>query len=170
MPESTGDFRDGLGNLITVYAVGNPEEQQRKDPLGRGHDKASGFGIVRLNKPTRKITMECWRLIVDPTNAKPGDQFPGFPMTIGQLDNLGQQTAGHLPTINATGLTDPVVQVIDETEGQIAYTVRILGTTFRPMVFRLGPHTVRVGDPDANRWKTINGIKPSRDTSIPVAF
>jgi hypothetical protein len=170
MPPNTGDFLDGLGNHITVHAVGNPDKKQRRDPLGRGHDKASGFGIVRLHKPSRKITMEGWRLLVDPTHPKPGDQFPGFPKTIDQVDNFGQPPVAHLPTIRVTGLSDPVVQVIDATDGQIVYTLRIRGTTFQPKVFRNGPHTVRVGEPDTDQWKTLSDVSPARDRYLDVEF
>ena len=170
MPPTTGDFLDGLGNHISVYAVGNPQEKQRTDPLGRGHDKASGFGIVRLDKTTRKITMECWRLLVDPTNPKPGDQFPGFPMTIDQIDNFGQSPVAHLPTVKVKGLSDPVVQVIDENDGQTVYSLRIRGATFRPKVFRNGPHTVRVGNPDTGQWKTFSDVDPAHDRTMDVEF
>ena len=62
--------------FVGVYAIGNPEETNRRDtPETLGHDKASGYGIVRLNKKTREITMECWRLLVDVANPEPGESL-----------------------------------------------------------------------------------------------
>jgi hypothetical protein len=37
-----------------------------------------------------------------------------------------------------------VVQVIEDKSGDIVYTLRIAGDTFRPPVFTDGPHTIRV--------------------------
>ncbi|GIW78561.1 MAG: hypothetical protein KatS3mg105_0368 [Gemmatales bacterium] len=170
-PPYTGDFLDGLGNHITVYAVGNPEKMQRSDPLGRAHDKASGFGVVRLNKKTRKITMECWRLLVDVSKPRPGDQFPGWPMTIDMLDNYGRKAAAYLPTVEVQGMQDPVVQIIDEADGDIVYTLRIKGNSFRPKVFKKdGTFTIKVGDPDVDKWKILKQIKPAAEKTLKVRF
>src|SRR5690606_1836778 len=51
----TGDYYDAFGNLVTVFAVGNPARQNRKPVLELLHDKSSGYGIVRFNKPERTI-------------------------------------------------------------------------------------------------------------------
>jgi hypothetical protein len=39
---------------------------------------------------------------------------------------------------------DPVMQVVDETNDEIVYTVRISGASFRAPVFREGRYTVKV--------------------------
>jgi len=63
-----------------------------------------------------------------------------------------------LPTIKIAGLEDPVVQVIDEADGQPVYTIRIKGSEFRPKVFREGIYTIRVGrHPGA--MKEFQGIR-----------
>ena len=50
-----------------------------------------------------------------------------------------------------------MVQVIDESNGEIVSTIRIKGTTYRPKVFRKGTYTVKVGD---EKWlKTRKGVK-----------
>jgi hypothetical protein len=38
------------------------------------------------------------------------------------------------------------VQVVDESNGEIQYTLRIKGREFRPRVFHAGSYTIRVGD------------------------
>ena len=43
-------------------------------------------------------------------------------------------------------MTDPVVQVIDESNGEVVYTLRTRGTTFRPKVFAEGRYSVKVGE------------------------
>jgi len=43
-------------------------------------------------------------------------------------------------------MTDPLVQVIDESNGEVVYTLRIRGTTFRPKVFAEGRYRVKVGE------------------------
>jgi len=167
---NTGDYREGLGNRARVYAIGNPAAKNRPGVLNTLHDKSSGFGIVRFDKPTRNITMECWKLLFDVNNTKPTDQFPGWPKTIKQSDNYGRKAAAYLPEIQVTGMKDPVVQVIDE-DNEIVYTLRIKGTNFRPKVFdKNGTYTVKVGDQDSGNMKTFKGLKPSNDKLIKARF
>jgi hypothetical protein len=166
---NTGEYRDGLGNHVTVYAIGNPAETNRRDtPETLGHDKSSGYGIVRLNKKTREITMECWRLLVDVAKPKPGDQFPGWPKTIKLEDNYGREPVAHLPTLKISGIDRPVVQVINEQSGEIEYTLRIGSKEFRPKVFANVPHTVIVGEPSENRVTRITNLKPANDVTLGV--
>jgi len=167
---NTGEYLDGLGNRVTVHAIGNPAAKNRRGVLNTLHDKASGYGLVRFDKQTRRITVECWRLLVDVANPKPGDQFPGWPMTISMLDNYGRRAHVWLPTVRVTGMSDPVVQLIDEADGKVVYTLRIKGTSFRPKVFKNGSYTLRVGEPSAKNVKTLKGVRPAATGSIDVAF
>ena len=134
-----GNHRDTFGNPLTLYAVANPE----KHPNGGDKltTRAAGFGIVRLNKKKRTITMECWPRNVDIQKDKP---YPGWPITIQQTDNYGRKAAAHLPTLKIKGATDPVVKVIDEATGEWIYCLRIKGDTFQPKVFKKGTYTVEV--------------------------
>lgn len=82
----TGDFKDGVGNRISMLAYANPadirDEKQRAD----------GYGIVRFNKRTRQIVFECWPRFSDVTQ---GDQaqFPGWPVKFSVDDNDGRRPA-----------------------------------------------------------------------------
>jgi len=153
MPDYTGQFLDGFDNHVTVWAVANPTPEENHDKLTT---RAAGWGLVRFNKPKRTITFECWPRNVDVTD--PGaKQYPGWPKTISQFDNYGREAVGYLPTIKVTGLEDPVVQVIDEKNDEIVYTVRIDGTEFRPMVFHEGKYTVRIGEA-GEKMKRFTGV------------
>lgn len=141
--EWTGDFEDGLGNKISMLAYANPEN--RRDETQR----ADGYGIARFNKVARTITFECWHRFAD---VKDGDkaQFPGWPMTVRMSDNDGRKPTGYLPTITAEEGVRPVVQVIDESNDEILYTIRAQGNSFQPYVYSAGPFTVKVGDGKLN--------------------
>jgi phosphodiesterase/alkaline phosphatase D-like protein len=168
MPEYTGDFLDGLGNKVTLWAVANPDPQPNRDKLTT---RAAGFGIVRFNKKDRTITMECW-----PRNVKVADpqakQYPGWPRTIRQEDNYARRPVAYLPTLKVRGMDDPVVQVIEERSGEIVYTLRIKGREFRPKVFAPGKYTIKVGDQN-ERTKTVSGIEaldPHRTAKIDISL
>ena len=55
-------------------------------------------------------------------------------------------------------MEEPVVQVIDETNNEIVYTLRIQGAEFRPKVFHEGKYTVKVGDQNG-RVKKLTGVE-----------
>ncbi|MBN2475257.1 MAG: hypothetical protein JXB62_11650 [Pirellulales bacterium] len=143
----TGRFYDGLGNKLTMLAYANPTPRNYN---------AAGFGLVRFAKPTRRITIECWPRHVDVTQPD-ARQFTGWPVTLGQEDNYARAPLAYLPTLEIVGRESPVVQVIDEYLGEIVYTLRIRGTTWRPKVFKEGVYTIRVGEGEA--VKVLRGIE-----------
>ncbi len=157
MIEHTGEFRDPFGNHVTVHAHTNPRKMG-KEPANI-HDKMPGYGIVRLHKKTRRITIECWPLFANPKDPKTGRQYEGWPRTIDQLDNYARKPAAWLPKIKVTAMKNPVVQVIDEADGEIVYTLRIRGTEFQPWVFRPGTYTVKVGEQGSDKWKTLKNVR-----------
>ncbi|MAG56699.1 MAG: hypothetical protein CMJ83_10450 [Planctomycetes bacterium] len=111
---------------------------------------------MRLNKSTRKITFECW-----PRNVEIGSpsarQYPGWPKTIDQLDNYGRNAVAYLPTVQVSGATNPVLQIVEEATGKWIYSLRIKGTSFRPKVFKAGRYTIRVGEGKGR--KEITGVE-----------
>ena len=167
-PEYTGEFLDGFGNKVTCMAVANPS------PEANGGQKlttrAAGFGIVKFNKKKREITIECWPRNIDITNPNT-KQYPGWPRTIKQEDNYGRKAVAYLPTIQVRGMRNPVVQVLDESNDEIVYTLRINGTSFRPKVFKEGKYTVKVGEPGTEKMKTLEGVRslpPDKTKTIRV--
>jgi alkaline phosphatase D len=153
----TGDFTDSFGHPMTVLAVKNGAVKPRQgDVRELLDDKASGLGIVRFDKKNRRITVECWPYLADVT-AK-GTQMSGWPVTIDVLDTYSRKAAAYLPTLNISGVTNPVVQIVDEASGDIVYTVRIAGQRWRPHVFAPGHYTVRISEPETRREKTVTGV------------
>ena len=116
-----------------------------------------GFGVVRFDKTKRKITMECWPRMTDPTNPQ-SRQYEGWPRTIRQIDNYGRQATAWLPEIQVRGINNPVVRIIDEKSGELLYTIRVSGTSFRPKVFRKGLYTIQIGETESNLQKEKNHI------------
>ena len=158
----TGDYLDGLGNRISMMAYANPPD--RTDAKQRG----DGFGIVRFNKSTRKITFECWPRFADVSD---GDQaqYPGWPITIDYRNNDGRKPVGHLPELVVSGVDRPVVQVIHDQSKEILYTIRATSNRFKPPIYSQGSHTVKIGKnkPDL---KIVEGLVPlTEDASAELA-
>jgi len=169
-PEHTGEFLDGFGNKVTLLAVANPSPERNGG--NRLTTRAAGFGVVKFDKKKREITIECWPRNEDITDHKT-KQYPGWPRTIKQQDNYSRAAAAYLPTLKVSGLKDPVVQVIDEANGQVVYTLRIKGTSFRPKVFKAGKYTVRIAEPDTGKTKTLKNVEslpPKKRGTLKVRF
>ncbi|MBN2327957.1 MAG: alkaline phosphatase D family protein [Candidatus Omnitrophica bacterium] len=159
---NTGDYMDGLKNLISVYAIGNPGEELRRDSrIHTLHDKSSGYGIIRFHKDTREITFEAWKLQFNANRPQPSDQFDGWPKTISQYDNDGRKAKAWLPTFHFNNVIDPVLQVINEKNNEIVYTLRIKGTSFAPKVYEPGTYTIKIRT-QANQQKTLTGVKTNQ--------
>jgi len=172
MPDTTGEFFDGLGSRITVWAVANPGETTGREPADL-HDKMPGYGIIKLNKKERTITFECWPRYADPEDPETGGQYPGWPKTVDAEENYGRKPVAFLPTLEVSGLIDPVIQVIGEATGEIVYTLRIKGTSFRPKVFKEGKYTVKVGEPGTEKMRVLNGLKSlplGKEHTVEVIF
>jgi hypothetical protein len=168
-PEHLGEFHDGLGNKIKMLAVANPTPEENHDKLTT---RAAGFGVVRFNTKTRKITIECWPRNVDVASLA-AEQYPGWPRTIDQIDNYGRKAVAYLPTLRVRGAANPVVQVIDQDDDEIVYTLRIKGRRFQPKVFKQGTYTIKVGEPAENHWKILRNIRPlgpGQEKTLPVKF
>jgi alkaline phosphatase D len=156
MPKYTGEYEDGFGNLITVHAVSNPFYSGKKP--SKLYDRATGYGIIRLERNTRDITFECWPRWVDPAD-KSSKQYPGWPVKINQNKNYGAEQVAYLPLINVKNFKNPVVQIIQESNNEIVYTKRILGSSFKPPVFQLGSYTIRVGELGTDNEKVLKKIE-----------
>ncbi|NND96479.1 MAG: metallophosphoesterase [Pirellulaceae bacterium] len=159
----TGDFLDGLGNKISMMAYANPPD--RTDETQR----ADGFGIVRFDKRSQKITVECWPRFAD-ASAGDGEQFAGWPITFDYRDNDGRKVVGHLPQVVVSGADRPVIQVVQESGGEILYTVRATSNRFKPPVYAEGKYTVRVGTdkPDQSTTQGVTAVSSGDNAELRI--
>jgi hypothetical protein len=91
---TTGEYEDGLGNKAYVNAIGNPEVGRDKNRYRKAHEKGSGFGLVTIDTQQRTYKIESFRFLIDATDGNPDNQFPGWPVTIHQQENAGENRIG----------------------------------------------------------------------------
>ena len=165
-PPNTGDFVDGFGHPLTVKAVRNPADSPAGPPLERMQERASGLGIVRFDKPARRISIECWPFLADPTR---DPQCEGWPVQIDMLDNYGRERQALLPTLVVRGAAQPVIDVYAEPE-QLLYSLRAPSATYQPAVFEGGRYTVHVRDPERGATRQLPNLmaKARQDEQIEV--
>ena len=142
-PYYTGNFLDGFQNKITVKAVGNPSAEQIKEG-GKLSTRVAGFGVITYSKPNRTITFDCWQRNVDITDPNQ-KQYPGWPITISQLDNFNPKKTYQLPTLELSK-EDQVVTIKKSTTNEVVSSLRINGKIFQPKVLELGSYTIEVGE------------------------
>lgn len=160
---NTGSYTDFFGNPNYVYAVANPIEDTRSpNRYQRAENRVSGFGMIHFDTEERTITSEAFPFLAKETADGSLEQFPGWPLTIGQTDNYGREAVAYLPAIVSTGLSDPVVQITSETTSELVYALRIKGETFRPKVFAMGNYTIRAGNPETDQWQTVENVQASK--------
>jgi len=58
------------------------------------------------------------------------------------------------------------VQVLDETNGEVVYTLRIRGSAWQPPIYRLGKYTIRVSH--GVRQKELVGIQATEQSKTEV--
>ena len=150
----TGDFLDGLGNRISMLAYANPPDRSNE------RLRADGYGLARFRKSDRRIRFECYKRF--PAEGEGWDaQFPGWPITLHMDDNDGREVVGHLPELTFENAENPVVQVVEDKSGEILYTVRVQGRTFKPRVYAAGKHTVKAGA-DRPEKVVLEGARPGK--------
>jgi hypothetical protein len=166
-PKNTGNFTDGFGNLMSVYAVANPVQTDREPSII--YDRATGYGMVTFDKAERTIRIECWPRYVDP-ESNPEGQYDGWPLVVHQQDNDGRRPVTYLPTVKVNGMQDPVVQVYRQEDEELVYALRINGSSFRPKVYDRTAYKLRVGDPDRDRWQSFEKVSPSDTKPLQCDF
>lgn len=166
--KNTGNFEDGFGNKMTIYAVGNPVQTNREP--GLIYDRATGYGMVIFDKKERTMRIECWPRYTDP-EMDPEGQYDGWPITIKQDENYGRKAEAYLPEIQISGLSNAVVQIYNESNGELEYALRINGETFTPKIFdERVTYRIRVGEPDRNNWQDFRNISVSDNEPILCTF
>ncbi len=160
---NTGCYKDIFGNLNYIYAVGNPKDKfQNKDRYIRAQNKASGFGIITFNTNDRTIKMDAYRFLADKDNPTSDDQFPGWPLTISQMDNDGRKPVAFLPLLQINK-PDQVVKVLNEKDHSVVTVIRIKGASYQPPVYAEGVYTVQIGEGAA--VKELRGLQAAAQTA-----
>ncbi|MEC7583845.1 MAG: alkaline phosphatase D family protein [Planctomycetota bacterium] len=151
-PEYTGDFSDGFGNLVTLAAASNVRGPSGRTPKEL-YDKNPGHGLIRFLKPEREVVFECWPRGLD---SRTGEQFLGWPIRVQQLDNYARQPAAYLPPLTVEGVDDPVL-VVEDSDGELVYALRLPSASWQPPVFAPGRYrvTVREGRGHPERAQTV---------------
>jgi hypothetical protein len=86
----TGEFNDTFGNKMYIYAVGNPVVGKSGNRYVKAHEKGSGFGFITFDTEKLTYTMQAYKFLVDVNDGKPSNQYPGWPVTVHQKENKGE--------------------------------------------------------------------------------
>lgn len=147
-PRYAGDFEDGFGNKVSVHAVSNPRTTG-VEPTGL-HDRAPGYGIVKLEREGGTIEMANWPRHVDP-RAEDARPYAGWPVRTTVRDQYGRTPGAWMPEVRIEGVRSAVVRVIDAVSDEVLYTLRVDGPSYWPHAFAAGSYHLEVGDPDRGR-------------------
>ncbi|TKG94053.1 twin-arginine translocation pathway signal [Puteibacter caeruleilacunae] len=163
---NTGAYLDGFGNKNYIYAVGNPVDNTHDlNRYKRAQNCSSGFGISRFNTNDRTITSEAYRFLADLSKEDKNNQFPGWPMTVSQLDNYGKASKYYLPNLKIEGATDAVVEIRHNKSQELISVLRIKGDKYRAKVFEKGDYDIVVIDPESGKEKTLTKVASQMGTN-----
>ncbi|MDG2422842.1 MAG: alkaline phosphatase D family protein [Phycisphaerales bacterium] len=120
-PPYTGDYKDGFGNRMTVRAVANPV-QNGHEPTNL-YERMPGWGLVRFQRPERRIVMECWPRWTLP-GAPDSEQYPGWPVVFDVVENYGK---GGLPLVDVSCGADiePLIRLKQQETGEVVQARRL---------------------------------------------
>jgi len=162
---NTGEYTDAFGNKNYVYSIGNPGDFAGiSNRYEMQNNKTAGLGFVIFDTEKRDITMESWHFMSDVLKPDERSQHPGWPKTISQFDNYGREPLGWLPALKISGDPDPVVEIINQTTGELEYILRIKGNEFKPKIFSNDKFIVKVGYPEKKLVKEFSDIIPDTAT------
>ncbi len=137
-PPYKGNFLDGFGNKVTVYAVSNPLYTGRQP--AKLYDRATGYGIVRFRAADRKIIMENWPRDAHPLHDHP---YPGWPVVIDQLQNYQPKNGIFIPKISSPSLKGSLLQIYD-LQGNHVLTLRAGSDSLRLSVPKSGKYRLHI--------------------------
>ena len=66
----------------------------RADPYERAHQKSSGFGLVTVDTEAKTYRIEAFRFLSTADSGDDDSQFPGWPVTLHQDENAGDNRVG----------------------------------------------------------------------------
>jgi hypothetical protein len=78
-----------------------------------------------------------------------------------------REHVGYLPAVEIMGQSNAVIQVINENNGKLLYSLRSNGAAFMPRVFRIGHYTMNIGIPETGSKKTFPNLTPRAPGETP---
>ena len=166
LDRGTGDFIDLHGHRLSILAatnatIENGGDFSRSDPNLRAQQTGSGYATLELNKQRGTFTFD--QIIYPMTSGNP-QSFPGWPQTFSVADNVGalSSDARFLPpiTYEQGPINRPILQVIDQQNDEVLYTIRVPQNNFSPPVFGDGPYIVRRRQQSQTRWTDTRDVRP----------
>jgi|GEM_PF-313378 len=138
----TGDYEDGLGNLITMHAYANPG--QMGGAANHDNQRGDGYGLVYFDKAAATITFEAW-----PFQGRISEglkPYPGWPVTATMSANDGRQPVARISVPQVIrDMKEPVISVVDEATGIPVYTQRFTQVPDTLPVYGKGNFSLRYG-------------------------
>lgn len=165
---NTGCYNDVFGNDNYIYAVGNPIDnfEGEKNRYVKCQKKSSGFGMVTFDQTERSIKMEAFRFLAKLDIDSEENRFPGWPLTIDQLDNDGRRPFGYLPRLQLKR-PNQVLKIINEETRELIKAIRIKGTSFTPSVFAVAKYTLVIGE--GREEKILKSVEISADPEAVIS-
>jgi hypothetical protein len=141
-----GDYEDGLGNRITMLAYANPQTDSAKARVSKitSQNRGDGYALTRINTLSGDVVFECWPRYSD---ARKGDaeQYEGWPVRFNIAENDGRLAETYLPPVQLP-VTDAVVALTNLDTGELIYSYRAKGDTFRaPIYDTRGTYQLKAG-------------------------
>ena len=166
MPDYTGEYLDAFHNKMTVLAIANPIHKDNTEKENLLNGRASGYGIIRFNKATRKTTFECWARNVD-MFAPESKPYNGWPITFKQTDNYFIKNGYQLPKLKISK-SNQVVIIRNNYTKEVVSSLRILGNTYQPKVIHTGLYTIEVGEGENRTYLRNVEAKPNNNKTLTV--
>jgi hypothetical protein len=80
-PRFAGQYQDAFGNLMTILAIANPADIDRRP--ARLFDRAVGYAVITFDRPSHRIQLATWPYSSAPDRPSPDHQpYPGWPIEI----------------------------------------------------------------------------------------
>ena len=119
----------------------------------RIHNFSAGPAVLPL-----PVLEEAQRDMLSLPGVEPFGQVHGHPSVIAH-----QRLQRERAALAGREVLEVGVFCVEEKSGELVYAHRLRGDTARPPVFAVGNYTVKIGDPDLGKWKTLPAVAAVAD-------
>ena len=141
-PDYTGEFLDGFGNKVTVWAVNNRIDTidpsfrlNSASMVDRLNSTGSGYGIIEFDKDKLEIVVESWPVYEKWVAGKTTQQHEGWPKTLPLASQYARRATDYLPDAQIPNGKLGILKVYDTCSGELVYARAVKGSCFRPKIF-----------------------------------